>query len=879
MTTTDQATSRRPSWDTPEVEARVETILAGLSLDEKVGFVTGDLNFDYGFYSSGVDSADIPALTMADGPAGVRINRGDVHGGRATSLPAPIGLAATWDKELAQAYGDVIGDECFVTGHNVSLAPAVDVARIPGGGRTFESFGEDPLLASQIGVPVIRGIQSHPVQATIKHYAVNNQEDDRAMIDARVDERAMMEIYMPPFEAAVVEGEVASAMAAFNRVNGEFVTQNETLLTQVLRQRFGFRGWVMSDYGANHATAESLLAGLDQEQPSEGYWGSKLRAAIDAGDVPIAAVDEAARRILRPLVGLGQLETRAVIGEFDETAHHGVAQRIAEASMVLLRNNGALPLRQDRLRSLALIGPDVADATAQGGGSSTVRPTMSVSPLAGLQARLGDGVAIHTLAGAGPVTAASLLPGPDPIPAEVLAVPGGAPGSGLRAEMWTNTNFDGDPYLVTDLPLPELNLGFFNFPGFNAASASAVKLPTELNGRVSVRLTGSLTAPADGQYEISVTSLGSFRLSLDGVAVSGSVPADQSFDDTGGEVLYPYGGLTLQTATSRPEVHSFKRTLAAGQIYQIDLEYAADNAEQGFLTGAQLRLGWRMPPGCQAPAALAAAQLAAQCDAAVVVVRDYESEAADRPHLRLPAGQDELVAAVTTANPNTVVVVMTGAPVDMSGWANQAGAIVQAWFPGQAQGDALARLLLGDVNPSGRLPLTFPQDGAHLPLDDDPAVYPGVGAQVEYREGVFVGYRGYDHRQIEPAFPFGHGLSYTSFEYDNLDIATSDRGDGVAEVSLVVRNTGDRAGAETVQVYVGELPAAVPTPPKQLAAFAKVDLQPGEEKPVSLTIPRRSVSYWDVSTHDWATPPGLVPIFVGASSRDIRLTGRFTSSG
>ena len=879
MTPTSSATNQLqpPSWDNPAAAARVEAILADMTLAEKIGFVTGDLNFDYGFYSAGVERLGLPDLTMADGPAGVRVNRQDVHDGRATALPAPIALAATWDVALAQAYGDVIGAECFASGHNVSLAPAVDLARTPLAGRTFESFGEDPLLTSRIGVAVVRGIQSHPVQATIKHYAINNQEDNRAVIDAVVDERAMMELYLPPFEAAVVDGEVAAAMAAFNRVNGDFAAQNADLLTTILRQRFGFRGWVMSDYGANHATAESIEAGLDQEQPSEGHWGSQLRAAVDAGQVPTAVLDEAVRRILRPLVGLGQLERPAVIADFDAAGHHAIAQRVAEAAMVLLRNNGVLPLSGAGLRTIGLIGPDVETATAQGGGSSTVKPTSAVSPLDGLRARLGDDVVIRTLAGAGPVSAAALLDGPDPIPPEVLGLPDGQPGSGLRAEFWTNPRFDGDPFLVTTVPQAELNLGFFNFPGFNAASPSAVQLPAELNGRVAVRFSGTLTAPVDGDYQLAVTSLGTFRLSLDGRDLLDTVTAGQTFGGVAVEPLYPYGGLTLQTATSRPRVYTVAYALTAGQTYDLQLDYAADTAEQGFLTGAQLRLGWVMPPGSQPPAALAAAQLAADCDLAIVVVRDYESEAADRPHLRLPGGQEDLVRAVTAANPNNVVVIMTGAPVDVQGWADQAGAIVQAWYPGQAQGDALARLLLGDVNPSGRLPLTFPASQGELPLEADPAVYPGVGGQVEYREGVFIGYRGYDQRGLEPRFAFGHGLSYTSFDYADLGIAVG--GSGLVTVSLTVRNTGQRDGVETIQLYVGALPTAVPTPPRQLADFTKVALAAGEARRVSLNIPARAVSYWDVARHDWVTPAGRVEVFVGASSRDIRLTGEFRQTG
>jgi beta-glucosidase len=872
-------THTNPSWVDDSVEERVEALVSAMTVAEKVTFVTGDLNVDYGFYSAPLDRLGIPALQMADGPAGVRINRADVHDGRATSLPAPIALAATWDPELAQRYGAVIGAECFASDHNISLAPAIDIARVSLAGRTFESFGEDPLLTSDIGVGVARGIQSHPVQACAKHFVVNNQEHQRAVIDAVIDERSLMEIYLPPFEAVVHDGEVASVMAAFNRINGDYACENAELLGTILRKQFGFRGWVMSDYGANHSTAPAANAGLDQEQPAAGHWGEQLAEAVRDGRVAPEVLDAMVRRILTPLVGLGQLDRRPSVTPFPVDTHHALAQLVAEEGAVLLRNNGLLPLDAAALRSIAIIGPDIDATSAQGGGSSLVKPTIQVSPLEAIRRRLGDNVQVDWAHGTDGVTPAALLPGPDPIPSDLFSLCGGTRQvqRGLRARYWNNPTFSGDPFLERVDPQIDLNLGFFNFEGFNAASARVDNLPRDLNGQISVRWTGDLSVPADGTYTLSVTVLGAFELSLDDRVLisSGDQVGDGSATRAAGPV-YPYGQLTLQGAATQPETQDLQVPLVAGTRYRLRMDYAAVSPEQGFLTGAQVRLGWRPPAGVVSPSVASAATLAAGADLAVVVVRDYESEQADRPHLYLPNGQHDLVRAVVAANPRTVVVVMTGAPVDMSAWIDEAAAVLHAWYPGQAQGEALARVLFGDTEPGGRLPLTFPRDLAHTPVTD-PRHYPGIDGRVEYADGVFVGYRGYTQQGLDPMFPFGHGLSYTTFAYDGLEISPGDA-DDLASLMVTVTNTGTRPGSEVLQVYLGRLPVPVATPPLRLAAYHKVRIAPGESERVHLTIPARAASYWDVDADGWVRAKGDIEVFVGASSGDLRLSATLTLS-
>ena len=867
-------TDNHPSWDNAETEKRVDDLLAQMTIDEKIAFVTGEVNWNYGFYARPLERLGIPALQMADGPAGVRINKGDVHEGKATALPAPIALAATWEPEAACEYGEVIGVECRATDHNVSLGPAVDIARVPVGGRTFESYGEDPLLTSRMGVAFVRGVQAQGVQACAKHYAINNQEDHRSSVNAVIDERTMMELYLPSFEALIQEGEVASAMASFNRINDDFACDNTTLLRDVLRDRLGFRGWIMSDYGANHSTAESANAGLDQEQPGEGSWGAQLWHAWNDGEVSEEVLDEKVRNILRPLVGLGQLENPVGIEDFDVDGHHDIAQRIAEQAMVLLRNDGLLPLQG--VSKVALIGPDIDAISAQGGGSSQVRATKGVTPLEGLQRALGDAVEITTAYGSDPVTPGALLPGPDAVPSSFFRTPDGE--RGLRAEFWTNTEFDGEPLLTrTEAPI-ELNLGFHNYPGFNAGSARYSHLPGDLNGLASIRYTGTLTVPVTGVYEFAVTSLGSYAFTLGDTTYTSAAPAADADAPAapapagGGAGFAGSGGLDGGSGDGTTTVDTFPVRLQADTPYDVVFEYVTDDPSQGALIGPRVRVGWTPPTGVFAPEVEEAAALAREAEVAVVVVRSYEAEADDRPHLGLPSGQDDMITAVLATGTPTVVVLMTGSPVDTTRWGGQPAALLQAWFAGQAQGDALARVLTGDAEPGGRLPLSIP-----VALSDTPAAeartYPGVDGHVYYDEGVFVGYRAVGRPgAAAPAYPFGHGLTYTTFDYSGLVVAPGS-GDTAATVTVTVTNTGEREGSEVVQVYVGELPTEVPTPARQLAGFARVTLAPGEAQRVTVDITRRSVSFFDADAHEWSTPSGTVAIEVGASSADIRATG------
>lgn len=851
--------------DSQEATDRASALLAQMTLLEKIDMLRGELNNFYGFYNAPIERLGIPALTMADGPAGTRIANPDVNGQRSTQLPSPLSLAATWDAAIAEQYGQLAAEEAFSTGHNVLLSPAVDIARVAQAGRAFEAYGEDPLLSGTMGAANLRGIQTQPVVGDIKHYNVYTQEQNRLIGgNAVVDERALHEIYTRPFAIGVEDGHPGSAMCSFNKVNGVYACESPELLTTILKEQLDFEGWVMSDYGATYSTVPSIMAGLDQEMPGNfdpanspgtSYFGQALVDAVNSGEVPISRIDDAVMRILRPMFAMGLFDQPVVIQPLPEAEHGAEARSIAERGMVLLKNqNDVLPLAGG-VDSIAVIGAD-ADTVVQGGGSSQVKPTYTVSPLEAIAARAGGGVAVNHLAGADPVTSTAILPGPQPIPSDYLT-PSLGDGQGLRAEYFSNQTFSGDATLDRTEPYVGINGGFLLFNGFNASSPHFPLQPQSLNSPdLSVRWTGTLTAPADGTYQFVLTSRGAATVYLDDAPIFATTP---SGDPT----------------TSTVDVD-----LVAGETHSLRVEYVNNVPAGPGITGQYpvIKLAWVTPDGVVAPQAAAAAELAGESDVAVVFARDYSSEDSDRANIDLPNGQQELIRQVAAANPRTIVVLTAGAAIQTSDWESGVPAILQAWYGGQEQGNAIASILFGDVNPSGRLPITIPVDDASTPVSS-PEQYPGVGLDQQFTEGIFVGYRGYEHLGIAPQYAFGHGLSYTEYEYSGLKLR-KEGGRNDAEPSysatVTVKNTGGVAGTETVQVYAGPLPTALESAPKALAGWAQVALEPGEREKVSVELDLDSFSYWDVDQDKWVTPAGDVPVYVGSSSADIRLEGVLT---
>ena len=814
-------------------ETDVDALLQAMTLDEKLLLLHGaeDPSGKAGAgYVPGIERLGIPPLRLTDGPAGIRTAR------PATALPAPVMLGATFDPDLARRFGEVIGREGRAREQDVLLSPMVNIVRVPHAGRNFETLGEDPLLAGRIVAAEIRGIEGEGMLATVKHYVANNFEQDRISIDAVVDERALNEIYLPAFEAAVKAG-AGSVMCAYNKVNGTHACESLELLTEILRGRFGFEGWVMSDWFARHSLG-ALEAGLDQEMPGLSfgpgqpvYFSDSLRVAVEAGRVPVEAVDRAVRRILTQMDRMSLLGGVPPRPEIDVEAGAATARDVALAGAVLLRNEGGtLPLTREDLMSLALIGPTARTLLYGGGGSSQVPPFRLESPLAALERRAGAGARIHHVAGID-------LDGV-PVPKTALT-PTGEP----RTDGLLRRTSDGaeriDP--VVDYTGPNL-------------------LPADTEWS----WTGTLTAPTTGEYELKLqTSGGSGTLSLDGAEL---LSTGGFFNDAS---LIPTAD-GLSNATARLQ-------LEAGEARDIEFSFRGGGGGGFLRTPAgqplQVRLAWVTPERRQAylEEAVAAAGAAR---AVVVFAYDEGTEGRDRPSLALPEPQDALVTAVAAANPRTTVLLNTGDPVLMP-WLRDTGAILQMWYPGQEGADATAALLLGEAVPGGKLPVTFPPSDELTPIAVSDEVYPGVNGQAAYEEGILVGFRWYDARDVQPLFPFGHGLSYTTFAYSALRTAA---GEGV-DVMFRVRNTGDVAGSEIAQVYLGPPDdPPVTMAPKKLVGFQRLRLSPGEEREITVHIGERELSYWSVAEHDWTVAPGRRPVYVGSSSRDIRLRGEIMAA-
>ena len=687
-------------------DQRADDLLGRMTLEEKVAMLAGATWME----SAANERLGIPSLKMADGPVGVRSWAGpsaitNAAGSKlpqvlSTAFPSGVALGATWDPEIVGRVGQALGQEVRALGRNMLLGPSVNIHRTPWAGRNFETYGEDPYLSSRLVVAYIKGMQSQGVIATVKHFAANSQEFERRTIDEKIGERALHEIYFPAFKAAVQEAGVWSVMSAYNKVNDFWCAENKVLLADTLKKRWGFQGFVVSDWGGTHSTVDGAVAGLDIEMPGpesvrrllnhdettrQNFTGGfqapeKVLPEIQSGKIPQAAVDDRVRRMLRAMFAIGIFDRNETpTGDVATTAQVAVARTAATEGIVLLKNErGLLPLQHTKVRTIAVIGPSAAVARTGGGGSSNVRPKHAVTALAGISQ--------------------------------------------------------------------------------HAAKQFVV------------------------EYAL-------------GAAMEGE---DQDKD----------AASLLKEATV----------------------------------------------------------LAANSDVAVVFVGNsskLESEGHDRATLDLPKGQAELIQAVAAVNKNTVVVLQAGSPVLMDSWIGQVPALLAAWYPGEEGGHAIADILFGDANPSGKLPMTFLKE-----WKDSPAYghYPGENGVVDYAEGIYVGYRHFDKHNIEPLFPFGHGLSYTTFAYSDLKVTPH-------EISLNVRNSGSREGAEVVQLYIGARHASVDRPVKELKGFSRVALKPGETKTVTFHLDKGALSYYSTATHDWVAEPGAFDVLVGSSSRDIRLKG------
>ncbi|MFJ4620742.1 glycoside hydrolase family 3 C-terminal domain-containing protein [Streptomyces sp. NPDC088812] len=810
----DTASADQPWLDQRQSAARrAAALLDAMTADEQIVLVTAVDPAEY----APLAHLGIPAMTRVDASGGLR---GDTQ---VTAFPAPNALAATFDAELAERYGTAIGAEARAKGWNVLLGPTIDIDRNPRTGREAESYGEDPLLSGVIGAAVAKGFQKNDVIAQLKHFTAYNQEEGRNSLDVKVSERALREVYFPAFEHAIREGGALSVMGSYPMVNGVYACQNAHLIS-ALKDDLGLKGYLGTDFYPWGDRVEEINAGVD----SGALIPDLPKAAFTDGRIPESRTRDAARRILYALFASGAYDNPLPGKPADvatSDAHQELARETGEQATVLLKNEGGL-LPLARKTTVAVIGPAGEDAMTGVEGSSYVDPGDFTTALEAITAKAGASRVLFSQGTLGDIP----LP---VVPGDVFTTPGGA--AGLHAEFFSGEDFAGDPLIaqtVTDV----------DFQG----SAPVDGLPSKW----SARWTGRITPPTTGLVRFTGLLSGAAKLVVDGTTV---------FDDSRwlwrsfiGPKQWAIGGVLR---------------LTAGRPVDVTVEYTTKDV--GF-NGPGLKLGWQ--PDSLIPAAVATAKKA---EVAVVFVNNYSGEGIDRDDLSLPGDQDELIEAVAAANPNTVVVLNTSGPMLMP-WLDRVKGVLQSWYQGAATGTAITNVLYGDADPGGRLPVTFPADERQGPSTYTGGKSESAYGTIVYDEGIYVGYKWYDKHGAEPLFPFGHGLSYTTFSHDKVRVTSLGRGDEAAEVSVEVRNTGHRTGSEVVQVYIGHLPTKVDTPARTLAGFAKVALEPGRHRKVSVTVTRRLLSYWDESAGKWTTPTGKVPVYVGRSATDVELVGSIT---
>ena len=809
-----------------------------MSVREKLRLVEGDGVDDPQCVgeTAAIPRLGVPKLCMGDGAGGVSNGLGLV-----TQFPAPIALAATWNVRLAREYGRAQGEEQFAKGRNVVLAPTINIVRSQMWGRAAEAYGEDPFLTSMLAVAVVRGIQSEPVIAMAKHLAAYNQETDRFgewpqfdAVDVKVSERALREIYLPAFRAVVEQADVGAIMCAYMKVNGRYACESPQLLDP-LRQDWHFTGFVTSDwFFAARSAARAAAAGMDQSMPGgkspfgiPDYYGERLRSEVRSNVVPVSRLDAMVKRILTPMFAHGLFDQRVHDGagmNVRTSAHLQVAAAVASQGIVLLKNGaGILPLSR-KIGSIAVIGadayPDPQTTERFGGFVGPDSGVSAVTPLAGITSYASKATEITYVNGS-----VGLQPLPRPPARYFVARSGKA--VGWVAEYYRSAKPDGTPAIVRAVP----------------AIAGKISVPGSWPHGWSVRWDATLTPPATGVYWFSLGGSGSASLHIAGRIVVSLVK--EQFVGT------RYGSIALRKGVSVPA------------------EVTYDTAPG--ISAPELSLGWARPGEDRIGRAVQAARVA---DVAMVFAGDSISEGSDRRTLRLPGNQDALIAAVAAANPRTIVVLNTGAAVWMP-WIKSVAAVVEAWYPGESDGSAIAGVLFGRIDPSGKLPESFPALAACATCGER-REFPGLHGAVDYDEGLLVGYRWYDARGVAPLFPFGFGLSYTRFALSSLTVGAA--GDGGKKITASIRNVGDREGAEVVQLYIG-FPARSGEPPRQLKGFRRVDLAPGKSRTVSFMLAPRMLATWSDREDRWTLPAGRYTAFVGTSSRDLPLRAPFYVAG
>lgn len=808
----------------------VENLCSKMSLEEQVALLSGA---DF-WTTTAIPRLRIPKIKVTDGPNGARGAGSLVGGVKSACFPCAISIGSSFDPALARAIGKALAEEAKSKSARVLLAPTVNIHRSGLNGRNFECYSEDPHLTSEIAVGYIEGVQGEGVAATVKHFVGNESEIERFTISSDIDERALREIYLPPFEAAVKRAGVRAVMSSYNRLNGTFTSDNAWLLTQVLRVEWGFDGIVMSDWFGSHSTVESVEAGLDLEMPGPTRdRGEKLVAAVRRGDVDQEKVRESARRILDLIRWTGAFSEPDMHEEVaDDRAEHRVLIRRAGAEgTVLLKNNGVLPLSKAEAGTIAVLGPNAADARIMGGGSAQINAHYAVSPLEGIKKALAGSNAVFYAKGVSNNRMVQLFRGP------------------VHIEYFDSLDLSGAAVHEEEVDMSER---FWMDPISKAFDMNAF----------SARLTFSYTPEADGEYVFGLVSAGRSRLKV-----------------AGREIIENWENWARGTNYFTAGNDEVRQSIAlkADEPVEIVAEFRSPKAGDGGINLNAIRIGVELPLGdADFDEAVKRAE---SCDVAVIFAGregEWDTEGNDLPDLRLPGRQDELIERVSAVNKNTVVVLQTGGPIEMP-WIDEVAAVLQSWYPGQEAGNSIADVLFGFAEPGGRLPQTFPvRLSDNAAITDDALVYPGKDGHVAYREGIFVGYRHHDTRGIKALFPFGHGLSYTTFAWGRPKISGETMGDAGLKVTFNLTNTGKRGGSDVVQLYVRPVEPRVERPEKELRAFRKVRLGAGESRQVELALTLRDLCRFDEEAGCFIADAGEYEAVIAASAEDIRHVCRFS---
>ncbi len=803
------------------MEDRIEKILAQMDLAEKVALLSGQ-----DFWSIAPNARlGFGTLRVTDGPNGARGGGSLIGGVKTAAFPVGIALGATWNPDLVAEIGAALAHQVKSKNAHVLLAPTVNIHRSVTNGRNFECYSEDPILTAELAVAYIGGLQGQGVAATIKHFVGNESEIERTSMSSDISERALREVYLVPFEAAVKRAKTWAVMSSYNRLNGTFTSEHGWLLTDILRGDWGFDGVVMSDWFGSHTTAATVNAGLDLEMPGPARdRGAKLIAAVAAGEVSQETITDRARAMLRLMARVGSLDDHRPFAEaaLDRPQDRALIRRAGAEATVLLKNDGALlPLLPKG--KLAVIGPNARNAQIMGGGSAQLNPHYAISPYDGIAAVLGAENLVYAQ-GCTNHRWEPVLQGP------------------LTVEFFAGKSLQGAPIARDDMTSAEA----FWFPPLAGGAVDVANF--------SARIRGSFTPDVAGVHRVGVVSAGFAK-----VYVNGRLIANAWDGWTKGRTFFEEGCDEVVGEVDLP----------AGAPAEVVIEFA--NRPSDNLAFSALRVGIARPLGDDAIAD--AVRAAASADRAVVFVgrsAQWDTEGSDLENIRLPGRQDELVAAVLKANPNTVVVLQTGGPVEMP-WLGRAPALLQCWYGGQEAGNAIADVLFGAAEPTGRLPQTFPARWQDNPAhSQDPLVYPGLDGHVRYDEGVFIGYRHYARTATAPLFPFGFGLGYTSYALDSASAIGS--ASGAVSAQVRVTNTGTQAGTAVVQMYVGPPDGGMDRPQAELKGFAKVHLARGESQVVTLPLTPRDFAYWDTDARGWQVQAGEYGLHFGLSASDLQAT-------